>query len=664
MSTTRRSFILRTAAAAGAIVARSVPAFARGKHKKKKEKGGGALFYDDFTRHDRHGWGAHWFNQRYARNWSIKDHKALYRLPATENNLYYRPNPILVLDHDVETADVRATVSTSNPSARLGIVLRAAGYATYYAAYLGPNDVLRITRCDHHDELLLGKQKMAFRPNQRYRIRARISGSNPTTIKAKAWPVGEFEPARWGVEVTDTTTRSIPGRGAFGIFAEHAVDGRGTVVRVLEFAAYSHDHPLITPPTIAYSLVGPPDGASVHAVAKTAVPAALAFELSQEPTFSTGTTTVRAGRTGRALTARAGMDVGAFGPSSVVYWRAVADRKGKRAYGPTSSFRTGPDPAQRLPVRFAFGSCTKWQTSPRRSFEEARLKQVDLYLHQGDFGYVKNRVIDHDPDTYQDHWTRMLMDPYLLGMTREVPFGFYQDDADYGQNNADAKTLRHFTIHAWDEMHANPPGPYFKFQYGDIHFFCLDCRRFSSGKKDPVEERHKIGEAQKRWLFESMTAAAEQEPGLLVVGSPQTLGSDASPGSWRRSFEAEWAEVIDFFEQLSAPILIVSGDSHGHRLYEYPQRNLDPDVPRIVEFLSSGTEQNRWSTDIDPSFLVREARKVSGFGLVEIGPEQDVAGQKTRTLTLTAVSSADGTPLWRPATYVIVRGVGILPAGI
>src|SRR5918999_3701998 len=135
MSNTRRSFILRAAAATGALITRSAPSLARGKRAKKK--GHGALFYDDFTRPDRGGWGSAWFNQRYARNWSIKDHKALYRLPATENNLYYRPNPVLVLDHDVETVDVRATVSTSNVSARIGIVLRAAGYADYYAAYLG-----------------------------------------------------------------------------------------------------------------------------------------------------------------------------------------------------------------------------------------------------------------------------------------------------------------------------------------------------------------------------------------------------------------------------------------------------------------------------------------------------------------------------------------------
>ena len=663
MSNSRRSFLIRTAAAAGALLTRSVPSFARRKGK-KKEKRPGALFYDDFTRHDRHGWGPHWYNQRYGRNWSIQDHKAIYRLPATENSLYYRPNPVLVLDHDVETVDVRTTVSTSKTSARIGAVLRAVGYADYYAVYLGPGHSLRVTRCDHHDELLLGRKEITFMPNARYRIRARVSGGQAATIKAKAWPAHEPEPARWQVEVTDTTPKALPGRGAFGVFAQHAVDGRGAALRVLEYVAYSHDRPAVTPPSITYALAGPPDAGSIRAVAKTAVPATVGFQVATDPTFSSGTRTVHAGQTGRAETARAELDLATHGYSSVVHWRAFADRRGKRVYGPVSSFRTGPDPAQRLPVRFAFGSCTKWQSSPRRSFEEARLKKVDFYLHQGDFGYVKNRVIDHDADTYQDHWTRMLMDPYLLGMTREVPFGFYQDDADYGQNNADAKTLRPFTIHAWDEMHANPPGAYFKFRYGDVHFFCLDCRRFSTGRNDPVDQRHKIGPAQKQWLFDSMSAALDEEPGLLVVASPQTLGSDASPGSWRRSFETEWAEVIDFFEGLGTPVLIVSGDSHGHRLYEYPQRNLDPDVPRIVEFLSSGTEQNRWSTDIDPSFLVREARKVSGFGLVEIGPEQDVAGQKTRTLTLTALSSTDGTPLWRPATYLIVRGVGIMPAGI
>jgi phosphodiesterase/alkaline phosphatase D-like protein len=408
--------------------------------------------------------------------------------------------------------------------------------------------------------------------------------------------------------------------------------------------------------------VGPSYSGRIRAVAKTSVPASISYEYGTDPTFASHAT-AHAGRTGRAQTARAVLDLGAISPSTVVYWRAVAQRRGRRVYGPTSSFRTGPDPAARLPVRFAFGCCTKWQKSPRHSFEQARLKQADFYLHQGDLGYVPHRVTDHDADTYQDHWVRMLLDPYLLGMVKEMPFAFYQDDADYGENMANENTLKPFSIGAWDDLHANPPGAYFSFTYGDIHFFSLDCRRFSSGKNLPDDKRYKIGEVQKKWLFDSMEEAAAADAGLLVVASPQTFGSDSSPGSWRRGFDKEWAEVIDFFEKLSTPVLIVSGDSHGHRLYEYPQK-VDPSTPRIVEFLSAGTEQNKFSTDIDTSFIVREAHKVSGFGMVEIGPEQDIGGQRTRTLTLTPINSADGTPLWRPANYLIVRGVGIFPTSV
>lgn len=660
MSTTRRSFLARALAGAGAVLTRSLPAGARPKYHKHKKHG--ALFIDDFKRHDRKSWGGRWFNQRYRRNWSIDDHRALYRLPPTENDLYYRPNPVLVLDHDVETVDVRATVSMSNPTGRVGAVLRAVGYDKYYAVYIGPGGVLRVTRCDHHDEALLGRKEFGLKADQRYRIRARISGTNPVLIKAKVWPVTGFEPLRWGVEAVDASTAALTGAAPFGVFTEHAIDARSVVLRVLEFAAYSKERPKPTSPSIAYSLVGPPFAGRIRAVAKTSVPATIHFQYGTDPAFATGHT-VRAGRTGRAQTARATLSLGDIPPSTTVYWRAIAQRRGATVYGPTSSFRTGPDPDARLPVRFAFGCCTKWQKSPRHSFEQARLKKADFYLHQGDLGYAPHRVTDHDADTYQDHWVRMLLDPYLLGMVKEMPFAFYQDDADYGSNNATKNTLRPFTIRAWDDLHANPPGAYFSFAYGDIHFFVLDCRRYSSGKKVPDDKRYKIGDVQKKWLFESMKEAAEGNAGLLVVASPQTFGSDASPGSWRRGYDKEWAEVIEFFEKLPAPVLIVSGDSHGHRLYEYPQK-VDPSTPRIVEFLSAGTEQNKFSTDIDASFIVREARKVSGFGMVEIGAEQEIAGQHTRTLTLTAINSADGTPLWRPATYLIVRGVGIFPTSV
>jgi phosphodiesterase/alkaline phosphatase D-like protein len=254
----------------------------------------------------------------------------------------------------------------------------------------------------------------------------------------------------------------------------------------------------------------------------------------------------------------------------------------------------------------------------------------------------------------------MMMDPSFASMARAVPISMSQDDADYGVNLADRSTLRRFTIRAHDELTANPRSAYFTFRYGDMAVFVIDTRRFSTGKRVEPERRSKLGAEQKQWLFDEMRRAADGDAGLLVVSSPQAFGSDHSPASWRRGYADEWAELMDFFDALGAPVLIVSGDAHGHRLHEYPQKNLDPSVPRIVEFVSSGTEQNKFSDDIDPQILLRQA-KGPGFGLVELGPEETRAGQRTRTLTLSALKSTDGTPMWAPQRYLIVRGVGIFP---
>lgn len=657
MSTTRRRFIRGLAAATAAAAVRAAPALAR-RRKPKKKPEPKWLFRDRFRRRDAAGWGWPWFNQRYGRRWIVSDRRGIYRLPPTDNAVYYRPIPILVLEHDVANADLRATISTSNPSARFGIVARATGYADYYAAHIGPGNHVRLVRCGHHDERVLARKPFVVEPGRRYRIRFSVRGASPVRLKVKVWPAAEVEPRSWNVDTADASAGAITAAGPFGLFAAHAVDGRGAALRVFDFVAWSQEKGSYTAPSITYSMAGPIQQSRVKVVAKTAVTARIGFEYGRDPTFSNART-VRAGHSSdRAQTASAWLDLGDLAPSTVVHWRAWAERRGIRVYGEPSSFRTPPAPG--LPIKFAFGSCTKWQPSPKRSFDQARLQLPDFYLHQGDFGYVPHRVAAHGADTYQDHWTRMMLDPSFRALTRSVPIGMSQDDADYGTNLADRGSLRRFTIRAHDELTANPRSAYYSFRCGDVATFVIDTRRYSTGKKVPPGKRTKLGAQQKAWLFEEMSRAAEDDAGLLVVASPQAFGSDRSPASWRRGYAVEWRELMDFFESLGAPVLIVSGDAHGHRLHEYPQKNLDPSIPRIVELVSSGTEQNKFSEDVDPRILLRQA-KGSGFGVVELGPEESTGGQRVRTLTLSALSSADGTPLWAPRRYLIVRGVGIFP---
>lgn len=655
MNHSRRRFLEGALATMGASATRLSPGRALARRRSRKDT---PFFSDDFQRRDRAGWGGSWFNQRYGRRWMISNRRGIFRMPETENRNSYRPNPVLILDHDVADVDLRATLSTSNATARMGLLARAGTYADYYVAYLSPDNLLRVSRFGSHDLVKLGKAGVRYKSDRRYRIRFQVRGAGPVRLRAKAWPVGTPEPLRWDIETTDSSPEAITTKGPFGFAFMHATDRRAAAIRVIDLVARTGERPTSTAPSITFAFAGPPTGTSARVVAKTAVPAAVHFEVATEPTFTQIVQTTEAERTNRAGVARALIDLGTFGSSSVVYWRAVARRGSETVTGPTCTFRTSPAPG--LPFRFAFGSCTRWEPTPKRSFDHARLKLPDLYLHQGDFGYVFSKVIDHAPDTYQDQWTRMLLDPSIAALTREVPLGLTRDDAEYGVNRADSQTLRPFTFKAHDQINANP-GPYYETRHGDIAIFHIDARGFSTGRNVPDRERSKLGAAQSTWLKDSMRQAVDDDMSMLIVSSPMAFGSDASPESWRRQYASEWAELIDFFQGLGTPVLILSGDAHGHRLHEFPQKNLQTDVPRIVEMVSSGTEQNRFYDDVDPQFLLKKA-KGSGFGVVELGAEQTMGGQRTRTLTLTAVKTSDGSPFWT-ASYLVVRGIGLLPIG-
>lgn len=663
MSISRRGFLSRSFASAGVIVvSRGIPASAR---RRKKPKPDPPLFHDGFRRIDRDGWGWPWFNQRYGRTWSVDDGRALFRTPPLENEIFttpYRPNPVLVMDHDVKNVNLQARFSTNNVTARVGLLARAVSYSGYYAAYVGAG-VLKISRCGFQDEKVLAKVPFALSEGQPFDLVFKVSGSDHVRLEVRAWRRGEVEPSGWTLSTQDSSDAAITDRGAFGIFHEHAMDKRGSVVRCLEFTARSGQPPSYTRPGVVVSLAGPAYDSQkkIRLVAKTAVPADIHFLVGPEPTLTQDVTRWPATDVSeRALSGRAEIDLSGFGSAPVVYWRAVAKRRGITDLGPISSARIGHSSG--LPVRFAFGACTRWPPSPRRSFDRARRLLPDFYLHQGDFGYATHRSIYHAPDSYQDHWVRMMMDPHFSALAREAPIGLFQDDEDYGRNNATKASLRPFTVPAWDELTANPPGPYSEFRYGAIAVFKVDCRRFSSGNKGvPEDVRSKLGDEQKSWLKDSMRAASDDPSiDLLIVASPQAFGSDSSPASWRRTYGQEWAELMTFFQGLKAPVLICSGDAHGHRLHEYPQKNLQADVPRVVEFVSAGTEKSKWSDAADTDVLISNA-KGSGFGLVELGPEQDVGGVRSRILTLAAIKSTDGTAHWAPRQYLVVRDVGLLP---
>jgi hypothetical protein len=116
---------------------------------------------------------------------------------------------------------------------------------------------------------------------------------------------------------------------------------------------------------------------------------------------------------------------------------------------------------------------------------------------------------------------------------------------------------------------------------------------------------------------------------------------------------------MDFFASLEAPVLIVSGNSHVHKILERPS-GAGSSSPRVVEFVSSGTEQKDRPVVTEEDIAAKEV-KANGFGIVEVGSEQGVGLDTTRTVTLRCLKSEDGTE-WFRADYLAIKGVGLIAA--
>ena len=59
---------------------------------------------------------------------------------------------------------------------------------------------------------------LTYTAGQLYTIRFKVTGTNPTTLQAKAWVAGSSEPAAWNVSVTDSQAE-LQTSGAIGVRA-------------------------------------------------------------------------------------------------------------------------------------------------------------------------------------------------------------------------------------------------------------------------------------------------------------------------------------------------------------------------------------------------------------------------------------------------------------
>ena len=184
---------------------------------------------DSFSRTVSNGWGSTPQGQAYttsggsASDFSVSSNKGRIKLTSTANRLLSLPLSITNVEGTVRVA--LTTVPTANyayagPAARI----QSSGSDYYYFRLKhssGANVTLTIQKIISGSQTTLSSEVTvgtAYTANTYYWIRYSAAGTNPTHLRAKAWPNGSPEPASWQVELTDSTA-NLQAAGKVGIRA-------------------------------------------------------------------------------------------------------------------------------------------------------------------------------------------------------------------------------------------------------------------------------------------------------------------------------------------------------------------------------------------------------------------------------------------------------------
>lgn len=610
------------------------------------------LFADSFARASTsRGWGKGWFNQRRGVAWGIANKKAFYDLPAPQPGAAAdNPNPVVVLDHNVLDVDIKAKVVSSAAGARFGLVGRVVGYNDYYGAYIGAGKLV-IARFSAQGQSELKAKAFTVKAGTAYWLRFSVSGTAPVVLRVKVWRVGSPEPGAWML-VAEDADKPIADSGSFGFLFQHDdVKRRAARVRVSNLTATSPKPGRKTRPEVTFAFAGRTQKVSgsyrTQVVTKTDIPASVVFRVGTDPRLKSFREVSPSETNPRAQVSKAWLNDLPAG--STIYWRPVATSKsGRRTVGRIRALKTPPAVGEAL--SFAFGSCTHPYTHSG-SFSKAAVLDPFFFAHLGDLGYAENDLgggaaMARTTGSYQDRWTRILGRESVTKLHRKAAWIMLQDDHDYGANMAWSKTVRPFTIPAFDELSGNLGDRFFDIPYGDVHCFFLDVHAHADDPfADDGPNHSLLGDNQKSWLKDAMRGSNAK---LLVVFAPMALwGPGDGAANWKSAFATEREELLKFFFSVQATnrrVIVCSGNSHAQII----NRHQNPDGGKdVIEFVSSGTDKFEKGVGrpvlpdgvIDP---LRAMKDVNGFGYVRV-----TAGATPR-IEMRAINSDTGVDAWAP----------------
>ena len=125
---------------------------------------------------------------------------------------------------------MRATIGFNRPAASsiyTGLIGRRVGTATYGARVVVNSAgavSLHLTRSTDTNMSAATVSGLTFNTGDRLQFRLQVTGTSPTTIRAKVWKVGTAEPATWLLSTTDSTA-ALQSAGGIGIYSYLSTTG-------------------------------------------------------------------------------------------------------------------------------------------------------------------------------------------------------------------------------------------------------------------------------------------------------------------------------------------------------------------------------------------------------------------------------------------------------
>jgi hypothetical protein len=559
------------------------------------------VFADDLSS----SWGPEWLSLRYeTRLQVLAGGVGLEMAPAVKDALddaFYMAYPVIVTSVQADEVLVRGDVRGGDASGA-GVIVRSS-FDACYALIVTPGE-LQLSRYSPAGRTILDRAQLPH------------DGWWSLSLSAVGGRLlGSAQSGSEHVEVEARDAQPLPSGhvGVLGIPLRSDDNDRVLFRRFQVDAGRSRND---RRPQFVYAFTGAvvPRGRGFEAkvTARTLLAQPLAFEISSDPSFETSECTAvfptEGGLSsvhGKLRNLRGGTEY---------YWRPVATRGGIDVHGPIRQFRTPPAPGES--VKFVFASCTAGGQTSYPSFHTARKLDPDFYLHAGDWGYVDGFALRKSADHFQTWWIRMMNCDGIAELLETTPLMFWQDDHDYDADFGWAETVNPEAVKAFDELNANPSDEFFDVRWGDVHVWCLDCRKYATDPSKPDgPKKSRIGEEQKTWLKDGMRTS---DAPVRIVATSMVFRNknDREPG-WHNTFAVERDELLEFFTTLDATVVILSGDSHGHRLIHHFE------FGELYEINSSGTDFrfNGEAGNFDPEHTLINHAEENGFAEIVLEPQ-------------------------------------------